>query len=178
MTAAGHDGAPRLPRDVESDPRGAAVRSALGADRRPLWSSGVLHVAVVPWDDDLRTVLADLAGRGRLVRGLEAADRALESERRGHDALPEAVAARQGERVSRLALVTSDGATRFYRQVERLAVAHAPRLLVCRVEATSEDVGAALYGPGEVAKLVLTGHKTATSALLFALASAAPPLKL
>ena len=67
-------------------------------------------------------------------------------------------------------VVSNDGAERFYRQVERLASTHAPRVLVCVLDATSSDLGALLYGPDAVVKLVLTAHKTAATGLLLALA--------
>jgi hypothetical protein len=81
---------------------------------------------------------------------------------------------RQGRRVSRVLLVTNDGAQRFYRQVERLAVMHAPRVLVCVLECESPVLGELLHGSSGgsdgVVKLVLTGHKTAAAGILLTLA--------
>jgi len=96
---------------------------------------------------------------------------ALEAEQRGLAALDPEMAGRQGQRVSRLLLITNDGAERFYRQVERLALTHAPRLLVCVVECDSQVLGTLLYGEDAVAKLVLTTHKAAAAAILRAVAS-------
>jgi hypothetical protein len=163
---------PRLPRDVESDPRLEAVQRALRADPRRLWSGGTLRASAIPFDATLRTTLASLAASGRLLRGLEAAEATLAQEQRGLAALPSAVAERQGRRVSRVLVVSNDGAERFYRQLERLASTHAPRVLVCVLDATSSDLGALLYGPDAVVKLVLTAHKTAATHLLRALAGA------
>jgi hypothetical protein len=160
----------RLPRDVESDPCHDDVRRVLAARTRKLWSGGTLEVVVVPLTESLRAVLQAPPTAGLLQRGLEAATATLAAGQRGLDALPPAVTDRQGQRVSRLLLVTNDGAERFYRQVERLALTHAPRVLVCVIDCDSLVLGTLLYGPDAVAKLVLTGHKTATTAILRALA--------
>src|SRR5512147_1552189 len=170
MTSAGPESVSRLPREVESGPRGDAVRAAIGADLRPLWPRGSLLAAHVPLSASVRAALAALGARGLVERGLEAADAALGAERRGLEALAEEVRARQGQRVSRVLVVSDDGAERFYRNVERLALAHAPRVLVCRVGCTSADLGSIVFGPGEVAKLVLTSHKRAAVSILEAMA--------
>jgi hypothetical protein len=67
-------------------------------------------------------------------------------------------------------LVSNDGAERFYRQVERLVVGHAPRVLACVLDCDSPTLGDLLPGAAGVVKLVLTGHKTAAAAVLRALA--------
>lgn len=159
----------RLPRAVESDPRLDEIRQALDAHRRLLWPGGTLPVAVVPLTSALRGVLQSPATRRGLQRGLESAATVLAAEQRGLQALPTAVTAGHGERVSRVLLIANDGAERFYRQVERLALAHAPRVLVCLVDCTSLVFGELLAPPGSVVKLVLTVHKATASAVLRAL---------
>lgn len=161
----------RLPREVESDPRHDEVRRVLTAGARRLWAGGVVEAAVVPLTVALRAALTSPATRGSLLRGLETASDTLTAERRGLAALEAAVAARQGQRVSRVLLVANDGAERFSRQLERLAIAHAPRVLVCIVDVPSETLGELLYGAGAVAKLVMTGHKDAATRILLALAA-------
>jgi hypothetical protein len=161
----------RLPRAVEESPRVEAVRAALRADVRPLWAGGTLGVPHIPLTSALRSALGTLGAAGRLVRGLETAEATLAGERRGLDALPAETRRRQGRRVSRVLLVSADGAERFHRQVERLVLAHAPRVVACRLGCTSAELGAAAFGAGAVAKLVLSGHKSAAAALLTALAA-------
>lgn len=165
----------RLPRGVESDPGIDEIRQVLAADARRLWVGGALETAVIPLTDAVRSVLTSPAVSPTMLRGLETAEAALAAEQRGLAALEPAVAARQGRRVSRVLLITNDGAERFYRQVERLAISHAPRVLVCMLDVPSADLGGLLYGDGAVAKLVLTGHKDAATSLLRALASAPSP---
>ena len=163
----------RLPRLVEDDPCHDAVRAALGADTRLFWPGGAIMFSVVPFTDALRDALCEAAVGGLLRRGLEDAESALAAERRGLDALPPGAAGRQRARVSRLLVVANDGAERFYRHLETLVAQHAGRVLACMVECDSTAFGAAIYGPGAVAKLVLADHKTSTSAALRALAATA-----
>jgi hypothetical protein len=166
--------APRLPREIEADPCHDAVQAALAARTRRLWLGGTLVTSVVPLSDALRRVLADPDVTRLLRRGLEAAESALAAERRGLSALPPAEARRHGARVSRLLLLANDGAERFYRQVERLVAAHAPRVLACVVDCDSATLGALLYDRDAIAKLVLAEHKSAVAAILRALAGGSP----
>lgn len=165
-------GAWRLPREIEADPRHPEIRTALGRAARKLWTGGSLEAAVVPLDASLRRALQSPKTAHHLVRGLEAAAAVLVAEQKGLAALDEDVARRQGQRISRLLLVTNDGAERFYRQVERLALAHAPRVVVCLVDCDSGVLGELLYGADAVTKLVLTAHKSAVTGILRALAGA------
>ena len=159
-----------LPRDLESDPAVAEVRAALRADVRPLWAQATLNVPTIPLTPAVRAVCAALGSQGRLVRGLEATEAMLAAEQRGLEALSDHVRARQGSRVSRVLLVSDDGAERFYRQVERMALGHAPRVLVCRLACSGDVLGELAFGPGAVAKAVASGHKRAAVDLLRALA--------
>ena len=157
---------PRLPRAVESGKHRDAVEAALDADRRLLWSGGTLRASHVPLSSSLRTALAALGSRGMLVRGLESAEAELAAERRGLDALPADLRARQGRRVSRVLVVSDDGAAWFYRHVERLVMGNTPRVLVCRVACGAAELGALAFGAGSDAKLVLTNRKSAAAAVL------------
>lgn len=105
------------------------------------------------------------------MRGLETAESTLAAEARGLAASPGAA---REPRVSRVLLAANDGAERLYRQIERLAREHAPRVLVCLVDAPSPELGSLIFGPGATAKVVLTGHKDAATRLLLALAPSAP----
>jgi hypothetical protein len=89
---------------------------------------------------------------------LEAIVAALEGERKG--------LVTPGERVSRLCLFTTDGAERFYRQVERCLTAHAPRVLGAFLDADGATLGKVLYGPDTSVKLILVDHKDAVSTIL------------
>jgi hypothetical protein len=160
----------RLPREIEADPRHAAVQAALASHPRCLWNGGTVSASVIALSDALRRILADPTIRPCLVRGLETAAETLTAEARGLAAQPGADARPPSERVSRLLLMSNDGAERFYRQVERVVLTHAPRVHPCLLECDGATLGALLFGPEAVVKLVLTAHKRATAAVLFALA--------
>lgn len=160
---------PRLPREIEADAAHAAVVTALGRRTRPLWPGGTVIAPVLPLSPALRAALTAPATLPRLQRGLEAAEATLAAEQRGFAALPPGEAGRRGDRVSRLLLVSNDGAERFYRRVEHVVLAHASRVLACVVDADCAVLGGLLYGNGAVAKSLLTERKTATVAILRAI---------
>jgi hypothetical protein len=121
----------------------------------------------------LRPALGDALGvayrDGQLVLGLERAERMLAAERRGLTLMVRRSGAAPGARVSRLLLVTNDGAERLYRHVERLGVTHAPRLLIAILAAGAATVGRITTGREAAVKVVLAQHKQAVAALLRAL---------
>lgn len=117
---------------------------------------------------ELRAALATPTVRAVFVRGLEGAEAALAAEARGLAAAPGAA---PEPRVSRVLLAANDGAERLYRQLERLVRVHAPRLMVCLVDAPAEELGGAIFGPGAAAKVALTSHKDAAARVLLALAA-------
>lgn len=129
-----------------------------------------------PWPRyALDAVLADglfeVRRARRVVRGLEGAADALDRERAG---LSRSAATRSaGRRISRLLLLASDGAPRFYRQAEKLAARHQERLAVAVIDADEEAMGAALYGSGQRVRAALIDHKDAVIAVLERLASQA-----
>jgi hypothetical protein len=159
-----------LPREIESDPCHLAVAEALRRRPRLLWAGGTVVAPVVALTAALRAALTAPETRARLRRGLEAAEAALAAEARGLASLSEADTRRQGGRVSRLLLISNDGAERFYRRVEHVVLAHASRVLACMIDADSATLGTLLYGGDAVAKLLLTERKTAAVAILRAIA--------
>ena len=68
-------------------------------------------------------------------------------------------------------MVTDDGPERFYRNVESLLRRHAPRVLGLRLSANERVLGELLFGPDQVARLLLVEHKDAVSKVLLALAT-------
>lgn len=160
-----------LPRAVEADACADAVHAALDRGAVLLWQGGTLVAARVPLAEPLARALGSARVQGRLILGLDGAGAALDADRAGLDALARRGTA-TGARVSRLLLVADDGAERFYRQVERLALAHAPRVLVVRCEADAVALGTAVLGRPRAVKAVLAAHRDAVTALLLALAPA------
>ncbi len=161
----------RLPREIEDDPGCEAIQARLAASGRPLWPGGKAVVPVLPIGPALAEALGKAYRDGRLVLGLEGAADALASEERGLAALARRAGPAPGTRVSRLLLLSDDGAARLYRHVERLAAIHAPRVLVAILRCDAAALGRATTGRQAAVKIVLARHKQAVAALLRALAA-------
>ena len=162
---------PRLPRDIELDPAGDAIRTRLTAPGRPLWAGGQTVAPVLPLHAPFADALAAAYHGGHLVLGLEPATDALAAEAHGLALVARRPGAHSGARVSRLLLVSDDGAERLYRHAERLALEHAPRVLIAILAADAATLGRATTAREANVKLVLVQHKLAVSALLRALAT-------
>ena len=72
--------------------------------------------------------------------------------------------------MSRLLILSDDGAERFYRHVESLLRRHGPRLLAIRLDSSAEELGSAVFRPGALARLLLVTHKDAVAKALLSLA--------
>ena len=149
----------------------AHLASELTARAQLLWPGGQQQVPQIELSPALETALKSAFSAGRIVRGLEAADRALVAEERGLRLVDQKTGVERGRRVSRLLVVTDDGAERFYRNVESLLRLHAPRVLGLRLSANERVLGELLFGPDQVARLLLVEHKDAVSEVLLALAT-------
>lgn len=166
--------APRLPKSMDGDPRTPAVAERLASASCPLWAGGTLRVLEVALDDALVAVLRHAVANERVTRGLESAERALDAEARGLDAADRKAGTTRGARVSRLLLLASDGAERFYRHVESLLARHGERAIAVRLDADAATLGERVFGPGASAKLVMLDHKSAVAAALYAIAAQEP----
>jgi hypothetical protein len=159
----------RLPRLVEQDPRGAEVLRVLTTQSRPLWSGGTLRVSAVKMASCLVEALRSAERSGRVIRGLESAERALAAEERGIRLARGGGNRRPDVRFSRLLLLADDGAERFYRHVETLLRRHGSRVLAVRLDVDARALGELLFGPGQRVRLVMIIHKNAVSAILLAM---------
>ena len=119
----------RLPRKVEDEPGAAQLASELAARSEPLWAGGDLRVARAEIAPGLEAALKSAFSAGRIVRGLEGAQRALSVEQQGLEHVDRKTGVERGRRVSRLLILADDGSERFYREVESLLRRHAPRVL-------------------------------------------------
>jgi hypothetical protein len=99
----------RLPKLVERDPRGPEVLRLLTTHTRPLWSAGV-EVPTVELSSEFAEALRSAGKAGHVVRGLESAELALAAEERGLRLVQGAGNMRHDVRVSRLLVLTDDGA--------------------------------------------------------------------
>ncbi len=159
----------RFPRLVEDAPGAAGLLREFIAGAEPLWSGGTLLVPRVEITSAVEAALKSSLMAGQLVRGLENAERALSAEALGLNQVDRTSGVARGGRVSRLLVLADDGAERFYRSVEALVRRHAPRVLGLRLAADERVLGQLLFGPDQVARLLLVEHKSAVSAVLLAL---------
>lgn len=160
----------RLPKSVESDPRGAQLLSSLTAHARPLWKESEIAIPVAAMTRELADALRSAYSAGHVVRSLENAERALAAEERGLLMADRRIGVPRGVRISRLLLIADDGAERFYRHVEALLGRHGPRILAVRLEMDEAGLGELLFGPGSVARLLMLEHKQAVGSVLLAMA--------
>jgi hypothetical protein len=155
---------------VEADARGAQLLLDLRSHTEPLWSGSAVRIPGASMSDALAAALKSAYSASRVVRGMEGAEQKLAAEERGLRIADRQSGTPRGVRVSRLLILASDGAERFYRQVESLLRRHGPRVLAVRVAIDAEALGALLFGPGRRARLLLLEHKDAVAAVLLAMA--------
>lgn len=150
----------------------------LASRTAPLWRGAEIEVARVGLSAELSAALRSAHGAGMVARGLESAERILSAEERGLRLLNRRTGVKPDVRVSRLLLLTDDGAERFYRHVERLLFRHAPRVMAVRLDVDAAALGELLFGPGHPVRLLMVEHKNAVCELLLAMVdpkSPAPP---
>ena len=156
----------RLPKLVESDPRGEALRQNLIEHARPIRAGSETSVPVARFDG-IESALKSAHRAGHVVRGLENAEQKLAAEERGLFLADQKSGVCRGGRVSRLLLLAGDGSDGFYRQVENLLRRHTPRVLAIRLDVDAAGLGAPLFGAGHTTRLLMIQHKEAVVALLF-----------
>ena len=159
----------RLPKLVESDPRGAALLQSLIERAQPIRAGSEISVGVAQLQS-IERALQSAHRAGRVVRGLETAERTLAAEEHGLRLADESSGVKRGGRVSRLLLLSNDGSDGFYRQVENLLKRHGPRVLAIRLDVDATGLGEPLFGAGSTARLVMIQHKEAVAAVLFSFA--------
>ncbi|MDA8124297.1 MAG: hypothetical protein M0009_03805 [Deltaproteobacteria bacterium] len=160
----------RLPKTVESDPRGSQLLRDLTTQSRLLWPKSAIGTPVAVLTAELAAALRNAYGAGQVVRGLETAERRLAAEERGLQMAAKQAGTPRGVRISRLLLLANDGAERFYRNIETLLLRHGLRVLAVRLELDEKGLGELLFGPGHVARLLMLEHKQAVASVLLALA--------
>lgn len=160
----------RLPKSVESDPRGQLLLRNLTAHTRLLWQGSELRIPTAKMTRELAEALRKAYSAGQVVRSLEKTERALAAEERGLRMADRQSGVPRGVRVSRLLLLANDGAERFYRRIDTLLRRHGPRVLAVRVELDEHRLGELLFGPQSVARLLMLEHKQAVGSVLLAMA--------
>jgi len=162
----------RLPRVIESDPRGPQLLRILTERTRPLWRGSKIEVHATTLSLELAAALRNALSAGQVVRSLENAERTLDAEERGLRQVDRRSDMPRGMRISRLLFLADDGAERFYRQVERLLRRHGHRVLAVRLEVDADILGELLFGPNHLVRLLMLDHKKAVSMALLSMADA------
>ena len=163
--------APLFPRQVADDPVGARLASEFAARAEPLCPGGIPRVPRADATGGLEKALRSAFSAGRIVRGQEGAERALVAEEKGLKNVDRKTGVERGMRVSRLLVLADDGSERFYRNVDLLLRRFAPRVVAIRLSVDQHGLARLLFGPDQVARLLLVEHKDAVSAMLLALGS-------
>jgi hypothetical protein len=161
----------RLPKRLQDEPAAANLADELTARARPLRDGGEMQATQIEPGPALEAALRAAYSAGRIVRGFDLAERALAAEEKGLRHVDRTSGVVRGRRVSRLVVLADDGSERFYREVEFLLRRHAPRVLALRLAVDEGTLGELIFGPGQVARLLLIEHKDAVSAVLLALAT-------
>jgi hypothetical protein len=154
---------------VESDARGTTLRQSLIEHARPIRAGSDISVSMATFAT-ISNELQSAHRAGRVVRGLEEAQRTLATEQHGMRLVDQSSGVKRGERVSRLLLLANDGSDGFYRQVEKLLKRHGPRVLAIALDVDAAGLGEPLFGPGHTARLLMIQHKEAVAAALLSLA--------
>lgn len=162
----------RFPRQLEADDTAGNIRQALMARTVKLWPGGDLDVSKITMSDTLQKVLQKARLMGQIRCGFEAIVDKLENERKGIANVRERQGGSPyGDRVSRLLLFSNDGAERFYRHIEDLLQANAPRLLGCLLDIDGSALGNVITGKDRKIKLVMAEHKEVVSEILRTIAA-------
>lgn len=159
----------KLPRMVESDPRGPLIKELLSHNLKKLWPKAQTEAVFLPaYEKFIRTLQLEHK-RGRIIRGFELIERSLEIQAHGLSLVDEKTGGQRGSRVSRLLLISNDGAERFMRNIESLLLDHGDRVLSLVINIDSEKLGQMFFGEGKTAKVMMLEHKESVANALFSL---------
>jgi hypothetical protein len=161
----------RFPRQLEADGSVEIIRRELMVRTAKLWTGSNIDVPVITLSEPLKSALKKARLQGRVRYGFEPIFEKLAGEKRGIDNVRRRTDAPYGERVSRLLLCSNDGAERFYRHIEEVSEAHAPRLLCCLLNIDGGTLGHLITGKEGVIKIIMAEHKDVVSDFLRALVS-------
>lgn len=143
-----------LPKQLKKDNIELEVQTALDKESIALYTGSETQISVLRLNHKMRQQIFFAKSMDDLIFGLEAIEKSLENELRGLQKI-----GNQGERVSRLMLVSNDGATRFYQNVEYLLQKQGTRLLVCRLDIDAILMGSILGLKAKPVKAVLLNSK-------------------
>jgi hypothetical protein len=144
-----------LPKQLAKEHIEPDVRAALHRERIELCAGSELSIPLLELTPELREEIFYAKALGEVTIGYEPIEKRLLHELRGLQKVDN-----QGERVSRLLMVTNDGSPRFYRELEFLHKKQGGRLLICRLDVNSAIMGGILGLKETPVKAALLNRKT------------------
>jgi len=161
----------RFPRQLEADGSAEIILGELMSRTSKLWTGGEIDVPVITLNEPMKIALKHAGLQGRIRYGFDPILQKLTGEKKGITNVREQTDSPYGDRISRLLLFSNDGAERFYRHIEQVLEAHAPRLLGCLLDIDGADLGQLFTGEGGAIKIIMAEHKDVVSNVLRALVS-------
>lgn len=159
----------RLPKDTND--ANEILQSHFTAGESPIREGSTVVVSRWPLAAPLKAALQATARVGHLVQGLEQIGETLDRELKGLRALAAKTGAPQKPRLSRLLLLSNDGADRFLRQAESLLERHGERTHGVVIDVSAEDLGQMFTPKGTPAKAFLIDDRKALTLFLTTLAA-------
>jgi ribosomal protein L7Ae-like RNA K-turn-binding protein len=151
----------RLPKKLAGTEEGRKIFTVLNSHLVSLLPGGDYLIPSFPMSQTIIDTLNSARRTGRLIRGLEEAEKKLAAERKGITGADLKTSSVRNERISRLVVIADDGSERFYRQTKKLVEQNNPRVLAMHLDATSFELGERIFGPGKRALFLLINHKDA-----------------
>ncbi|MFO7936402.1 MAG: hypothetical protein R6V06_02205 [Kiritimatiellia bacterium] len=144
----------KLPAEIIKVGQEPAVLAALDADSYKISSDPESLIPSFEINPDLRKNIFYAKSLGEIVISYESIEKELAAERKGLQHVNNT-----SNRISRLLFVTNDGSPRFYRELTYLQHKEGGRILICRLNITSFEMGKILVMPGTPVKAVLINRK-------------------
>lgn len=164
-----------FPRQLEADGLADKIREALSMRKKRLRPEGKIEVPVLTLSKAFEQALRKARLQRRVRLGFEEIFDKLATEKKGLDEVRRKTALPQTDRVSRLLLISNDGAERLYRHIEQVLTEHSPRILGCLMDVDGKELGRLIAGSqgsrGSGVKVILIEHKDAVSDVLRSLAA-------
>jgi hypothetical protein len=148
-----------MPRPLIADGSASALADWWVRSRSAAHVRGLPRFARHAMSPVLQNALFEARRARRLERGLEGAEKRLETEQAGLRHAARARGEPEPVRISRLLLVSGDGLERFYREVEKLRARFENRLEVLLLDCDESALGGAGFGEGRRARALLIHHK-------------------
>lgn len=158
-----------LPKKLEETEEGEKILAVLQGLIKPVKPGHGYRVPSFPLSQSIINALYSARRTGRLIRGLEDADKKLAAEKTGIENVDIKTGSGRKERLSRLVIIANDGSDRFYWQTKKIVEQNRPRALAIQLDVSSFELGEILFGPGKRALFLLISHKDAVIKFLTSL---------